>query len=226
VDIVTDRGAEVHIERPPKPERAAEAQRRGLRRVGLETDLSDLHWTEVDRDPGTPAAIYMLFFRGGEWHQIAKPWWMYKGRIYEIRLTVGRPLDADEAVALIVKYRREAQVAQDWERSEAEATIALAQAELAIAANEADHVSARSTLGSGEENHVGNARRPIPDDVKIFVWKRDGGSCIICGARANLEFDHIIPVALGGATTTRNLQLLCEPCNRKKGARLAPGVDV
>jgi hypothetical protein len=29
-----------------------------------------------------------------------------------------------------------------------------------------------------------------------------------------------IPVALGGATTVDNLQLLCGPCNRLKGADL------
>jgi 5-methylcytosine-specific restriction endonuclease McrA len=32
--------------------------------------------------------------------------------------------------------------------------------------------------------------------------------------------DHVIPVALGGATTLANLQLLCGDCNREKGADL------
>jgi anti-anti-sigma factor len=36
----------------------------------------------------------------------------------------------------------------------------------------------------------------------------------------DLQYDHVIPVALGGATTTGNLQLLCADCNRKKGADL------
>ena len=30
----------------------------------------------------------------------------------------------------------------------------------------------------------------------------------------------VIPVALGGATTIANLQLLCGDCNREKGADL------
>jgi hypothetical protein len=64
-------------------------------------------------------------------------------------------------------------------------------------------------------------RSPIPDDVRAFVWNRDGGRCVSCGANQRLEFDHIIPVALGGANTARNLQLLCEPCNRAKGAAIA-----
>lgn len=63
-------------------------------------------------------------------------------------------------------------------------------------------------------------RKPIPQDVKIAVWQRDGGQCVECGSNNDLEFDHIIPLALGGANTLRNLQLLCGPCNRRKGATL------
>ncbi len=63
-------------------------------------------------------------------------------------------------------------------------------------------------------------RAPLPDDVKVFVWQRDGGCCVRCGSKERLEFDHVIPVAMGGANTARNLQLLCESCNRAKGASL------
>lgn len=59
-------------------------------------------------------------------------------------------------------------------------------------------------------------RQTIPSDVANAVWNRDGGRCCICGAREELEFDHIIPVSKGGATTFRNLQLLCKTCNIKK----------
>jgi 5-methylcytosine-specific restriction endonuclease McrA len=60
-------------------------------------------------------------------------------------------------------------------------------------------------------------REQIPDDVRIFVWRRDEGRCAKCGSRENLEFDHIIPVSKGGSNTARNIQLLCEKCNREKG---------
>jgi hypothetical protein len=62
------------------------------------------------------------------------------------------------------------------------------------------------------------ARTAITDEVKVFVWNRDGGRCVSCGSNQRLEFDHVIPVALGGASSARNLQLLCEGCNRSKGA--------
>ena len=58
--------------------------------------------------------------------------------------------------------------------------------------------------------------RHIPEDVKEFVWRRDGGKCIECGSKERLEFDHIIPFSKGGSNTARNIQLLCERCNRSK----------
>jgi hypothetical protein len=67
----------------------------------------------------------------------------------------------------------------------------------------------------------GRAVRPaIPDDVKTAVWRRDEGRCVRCGSAESLEFDHVIPLAMGGSSTARNLQLLCEACNRSKGGSL------
>lgn len=63
-------------------------------------------------------------------------------------------------------------------------------------------------------------RAPIPEDVRIFVWRRDGGACVRCGSKSDLEFDHMIPISMGGANTARNLQLLCASCNRSKGGNL------
>jgi 5-methylcytosine-specific restriction endonuclease McrA len=63
-------------------------------------------------------------------------------------------------------------------------------------------------------------RVPIPRAIRLAVWQRDGGRCLECGGDFELQFDHVIPLALGGATTAQNLQLLCAPCNREKGASL------
>jgi len=68
---------------------------------------------------------------------------------------------------------------------------------------------------------VPSARRErIPEDVRLFVWQRDEGKCVKCGSKERLEYDHIIPIAEGGANTARNLQLLCELCNRTKGKNI------
>ena len=62
--------------------------------------------------------------------------------------------------------------------------------------------------------------RRIPQDVKDAVWRRDEGKCVECGSNEDLEFDHIIPHSRGGANTYRNIQLLCEKCNRQKSAKI------
>jgi hypothetical protein len=59
-------------------------------------------------------------------------------------------------------------------------------------------------------------REQIPEDVRMYVWRRDNGRCVKCNSDKNLEFDHIIPISKGGSNTERNIQLLCSDCNKKK----------
>jgi Holliday junction DNA helicase RuvB len=79
-----------------------------------------------------------------------------------------------------------------------------------------------SGYGAGEcdiqSGRVG--RESIPEEVRNAVWRRDQGRCVQCGSNEKLEFDHIIPVSKGGSSTARNLQLLCERCNRKKSDQI------
>src|SRR5689334_21174329 len=42
-------------------------------------------------------------------------------------------------------------------------------------------------------------REAIPVRVRHEVSRRDRGTCVECGSRGRLEFDHIIPVSRGGA---------------------------
>ena len=58
--------------------------------------------------------------------------------------------------------------------------------------------------------------RNISSKVKLEVWRRDYGKCVECGSKERLEYNHIIPFSKGGSNTARNIQLLCEICNRKK----------
>jgi len=60
-------------------------------------------------------------------------------------------------------------------------------------------------------------RRVIPTRVKLEVWKRDGGKCIVCGATDELHFDHVIPYSKGGTSVVAdNIQLLCARHNLVK----------
>ena len=69
-------------------------------------------------------------------------------------------------------------------------------------------------------NQNNPSRERIPEEVQVYVWNRDGGKCVRCGEQELLEYDHIIPVSKGGSNTARNIQLLCQKCNREKGANI------
>lgn len=75
--------------------------------------------------------------------------------------------------------------------------------------------SPRVTAGAAEDDS-----RSIPQAVRDAVWRRDQGKCATCSSQVRLEFDHIIPFAKGGSSTYRNVQLLCQDCNRTKSARI------
>jgi hypothetical protein len=70
------------------------------------------------------------------------------------------------------------------------------------------------------ERVSGAHREPLPREVRLAVWRRDRGRCRECGNGFDLQYDHVIPLALGGATSVENLQLLCGDCNRAKGGSL------
>ncbi len=57
---------------------------------------------------------------------------------------------------------------------------------------------AQATVAAGGTRQS-SSRTAIPDDVKQYVWTRDGGRCRNCGSAVELQFDHIIPIALGGS---------------------------
>lgn len=64
-------------------------------------------------------------------------------------------------------------------------------------------------------------RRVIPTHVKLEVWKRDGGRCVVCGATDELHFDHIVPYSKGGTSlVAENVQLLCARHNIEKRDRI------
>lgn len=63
--------------------------------------------------------------------------------------------------------------------------------------------------------------RIIPSEVRLSVWKRDKGKCVICGASDELHFDHVLPYSKGGTSISEaNVQLLCARHNLSKGAKI------
>lgn len=80
-----------------------------------------------------------------------------------------------------------------------------------------DDVSSRSTTETQDIEHT----RLIPTAVKLEVWRRDKGCCVVCGRQDNLHFDHIIPYSKGGSSlVANNIQLMCVRHNLAKSARI------
>ena len=71
-------------------------------------------------------------------------------------------------------------------------------------------------LSDGDIEEPEKRSRGISQEVKNRVWRRDQGKCTQCGSNEKIEFDHIIPHSEGGSNTYRNIQILCQECNRKK----------
>ncbi len=79
---------------------------------------------------------------------------------------------------------------------------------------------------ASELEHAKSAKRKatttryIPVEVKRQVWQRDQGQCDFkhnerrCCSKKHLEFDHIMPFALGGENTVENLRLRCRAHNQ------------
>ena len=58
-----------------------------------------------------------------------------------------------------------------------------------------------------------------PAFTRFNLFLRDRFSCVYCGSRRELTFDHVIPRAQGGRTSWENVATACAPCNLKKGGR-------
>lgn len=85
---------------------------------------------------------------------------------------------------------------------------------------ELEKIAMQELMDEGELFPEAGKRPPIPKDVVDAVWRRDGGKCVYCGSIENLQLDHIIPFSKGGATTVKNLQLLCQKCNLQKSNKI------
>jgi len=69
--------------------------------------------------------------------------------------------------------------------------------------------------------------RHVPAALRREVWERDGGRCAYvsadghrCNSTCRLQFDHIVPLAHGGGTSSGNLRLLCRAHNQFEARRV------
>ena len=73
---------------------------------------------------------------------------------------------------------------------------------------------------SNERTVRATKRVPWPKGLRQELMRRQGNRCVYCGCRLavyNCEIDHMDPVIRGGSNDKDNLQVLCRPCNMRKG---------
>lgn len=140
--------------------------------------------------------------------------WWYAGRFWSTK-----ELDLSPDVVTVA-----AAGWSEWEFRQQESLRLRAEEDERIAAAErmAREERRKARLAWADAKLSGNSarRQAIPREMRYDVFKRDNGRCVECGSTFGLQFDHIIPVAMGGATSVENLQLLCSDCNLRKGATL------
>lgn len=60
--------------------------------------------------------------------------------------------------------------------------------------------------------------RSISSVTKRQIYRRDG-ACTKCNSKRNLNYDDILPYALGGTSNKDNIRLLCGNCNQRQRIR-------
>ncbi len=76
------------------------------------------------------------------------------------------------------------------------------------------------TARSNERRIRPTERIKWPKGLKQQLMSRQDDTCVYCGHRRTartLDIDHMTPVVRGGSNEPSNLQVICRPCNQRKG---------
>jgi 5-methylcytosine-specific restriction endonuclease McrA len=81
---------------------------------------------------------------------------------------------------------------------------------------------ARRNSSAGRLERSGPVGYPLPSAwVKMHVWRRDHGQCVLCGGHERVWFNYLVPPWEGGSISEQNIRLMCERCSRRnKGVRM------
>lgn len=67
------------------------------------------------------------------------------------------------------------------------------------------------------------SRDGLTPSLRFKILARDHFACQYCGRKApdvELQIDHIVPIAKGGKTESKNLVAACKKCNEGKNSRM------
>ena len=75
-------------------------------------------------------------------------------------------------------------------------------------------------IRSNERRIRPTERRTWPQGLKQQLMRRQDNTCVYCGYRRtppSFDIDHMTPTVRGGSNDKSNLQVICRPCNQRKG---------
>lgn len=62
--------------------------------------------------------------------------------------------------------------------------------------------------------------RKMSKSLREKIFEKYNNQCNYCNSKTNLVVDHIFPISKGGDSKEENLQVLCAPCNARKGSKV------
>jgi len=194
-------------------------QRRARDAAAVLTNLEPAH----DPIPGSAWQMELVIGEGPGAHTIAYPLAPLLSRSHPVDAPVF--LGEDQMGRSLVYFRSRLFMPERAPKSSSECDEIALRVKKATYDEETELSSLRAAVANLEAaieyQRSGPRRDPIPEDVKLLIWARDGGACVRCGAKADLHFDHIIPLIKGGGNTEANIQILCQTCNLKKSDKIA-----
>ena len=86
--------------------------------------------------------------------------------------------------------------------------------------NNPNNPQARPPLTGDPQKNPSKSHRTIPIEIRRGALARADFKCENCSSTFALQFEHRIPVALGGRGTAENTLLLCRNCNFREGVKV------
>lgn len=120
----------------------------------------------------------------------------------------------------LTKYRQQNYVRESYKDDVCVGKMEYSYEELKKLINQLEEIDFCMPL---DDYYAKNQRSLMTKELKQQIKIRDRYTCQCCGKympdEVGLHIDHIVPVSKGGKSIPSNLQVLCDKCNLKKGAR-------
>lgn len=80
-------------------------------------------------------------------------------------------------------------------------------------------IALKTNYKEGGKKQKKKERRKYDGDTRKMLYKKADGRCALCGQKIlykDMNLDHVVPLAMGGADEVENLACTCAECNKFK----------